>query len=187
LKIKLLRESGYEEALLGLSLNKNQPIENMPKVLDRLSQYDSGHNKALEQIFLWLDITAPRYWWSEFDTYRTGVSKQSESTMYTITKRNLTKDDFENRDVIPAVLGELNTLIDEYNSESSEYNKDEIFFSIKRKLPEGFLQRRVVSINYKSLRNIIIQRNKHRLPEWEKFINFIYESVTHKEFLPKKG
>ena len=85
--IAIPKEAGYEEAILGLSLNKNQPIENMPNVLRRLAHKGGGHSKALESICVWLDITAPRFWWAEFDTYRVGMTKQSQSTIHTLIKR----------------------------------------------------------------------------------------------------
>lgn len=184
MKIEILKEAGYEEALLGLSLNKNQPLERMPQVLHKLATHDGGHNKALESIHVWIDITAPRYWWSEFDTYRVGTSKQSESTMHTITKRLLTKEDFEMEDVTPTTLAELNSLINAYNYEAQDKDeKDEFFFALKRKLPEGFLQRRVVSTNYKSLRNIYQQRKTHKLPEWDKFCSYVEKMLMFGEWL----
>lgn len=76
--IEILNESGYEEAMLGLSLSFNQPVSNMKGVSDRLYDKDGGHNKFLESVCVWLDITMPRYWWSEADTYRISVTKQSE-------------------------------------------------------------------------------------------------------------
>jgi len=82
MRIQVLEESGLSHALLGLSLNKNQPLDNMLTLSDKLASKDGGHNKFLESIAVWLDITAPRYWWSQLDTYRAGVTKQSESTMH---------------------------------------------------------------------------------------------------------
>lgn len=76
--IEILNESGYEEAMLGLSLSFNQPVSNMKGVSDRLYDKDGGHNKFLESVCVWLDITMPRYWWQEFAEYRVGRSSQSE-------------------------------------------------------------------------------------------------------------
>ena len=86
MKVEVVNESGYTEALLGLSLSHNQPIENMADVALKLASKDGGHNKFLESIYIWLDITAPRFWWQEADTYRLST-KQSESTMHTMTNR----------------------------------------------------------------------------------------------------
>jgi len=78
---RVIKEAGYEEALLGLSLSFNADLERMPKRAEKLAPLDKGHNKCLESIAVWLDVRAPRYWWQEYDTYRVGVTKQSESTM----------------------------------------------------------------------------------------------------------
>jgi hypothetical protein len=64
-KIKILKEAGYDEAILGLSLSKGTSIERAKDVAVILSDKDGGHNKLLESIYIWLDVTAPRYWWQE--------------------------------------------------------------------------------------------------------------------------
>jgi len=170
-EVKKLNECGYQEALYGISLNKNQPIENMGPVAHKLCNKDGGHNKFLEHIVVWLEIKAPRFIWQEFDTYRIGVSKSSESTMHTILKRPLTQDDFD----IPIGfwrLRRLNSLI-----------KKQKFLELKNELPEGFLQRRMVVLNYKVLRNIISQRKNHRLPHWKMMIEQILNQLDHPELL----
>ena len=157
MKVTIIKEAGYEEALLGLSLSYNKDPKNMRSVAMKLSSRDGGHNKFLESIVLWLDITAPRYWWQQFDTYRVGVTKQSESTMHTVLKRKLTQEDFEGP-ILTDTLEALNQLI-----------ADKDFGRLKNELPEGFLQRRIVCLNYKVIRHIIRQRRTHRLPEWQMF------------------
>jgi hypothetical protein len=164
MEIKILNESGIEEALLGLSLSYSteKNINELYNIALKLSNKDSGHNKFLESIVVWLDIKAPRYWWSQFDTYRTGITKQSESTMHTITRRHLKQDDFE-YEISEQNLNLLNGLID-------AAKRDKMYFErLKNELPEGFLQRRIVCLNYKAIRNIILQRKNHKLKEWEYF------------------
>jgi hypothetical protein len=172
-EINILKEAGFDEALLGLSLNKNQSIEKMPKVALKLAKMDGGHNKFLESIDVWLDIKAPRYWWSQFDTYRAGVTKQSESTMHTIMKRQLTEDDFS--EYIPSEN------IDTLNG----YIQAKQFNLVKANLPEGFLQRRIVKLSYKNIRNIIQQRKNHRLLEWKFFCDFML-TLENYQFLGLK-
>ena len=143
----------------------------MPEVARRLALKGDGHNKFLESIVLWVDITAPRYWWQQFDTYRVGITKQSESTMHTMTKRPLTQGDFEHR--IPAeTLAHLNDLI---------AGKD--WKQVKRLLPEAFLQRRIVCLSYMALQRMIRQRATHRLEEWRTFVDQILKQVAHPKFL----
>jgi hypothetical protein len=180
--VEIIKESGFEEAMLGLSLsyNKKFNLDEMYKVASMLYHKDSGHNKFLESMQVWIDINMPRYWWSEFDTYRVGVTKQSESTMHTVTKKDLTQDDFIS--VIPSdLLQKLNELITLY-AITSDY-KDIIFREIKSLLPEGFMQRRVVSLNYKVLRHMIKQRKNHRLIEWQDFTRFLQKNCEYKKFL----
>jgi len=173
MRIKVLDERGYESALLGLSLSYKQDPDKMPEVARRLALKEGGHNKFLESIVLWLDITAPRYWWQQFDTYRVGVTKQSESTMHTMTKRPLTQEDFEHP-IPPETLTCLNQLIAE---------KD--WKQVKWLLPEGFLQRRIVCLNYMALQRMIRQRTTHKLEEWRVFIDRVLEQVEHPELLQK--
>lgn len=160
MRVNIINEDGLDEAMLGLSLSYNKEIKNgdeMFAVAKKLASKDGGHNKFLESIVIWIDITAPRYWWQQFDTYRIGITKQSDSTMHTIMKRPLTQEDFETP--IPEyLLMLLNAYIVQKN-----------FDAIKNILPEGFLQRRVVCTNYKVIRNIIKQRETHKLKEWQVF------------------
>jgi hypothetical protein len=171
MKIKILKEEGYNEALLGISLSRNQPLENMPHVAEILHNKDGGHNKFLESISVWLDITAPRYWWQQEATYRIGTTTQSESTMYTILKRELVQEDFENP-ISSIILTEINKMIKEGN-----------FEDVKNNLPEGFLQRRIICTNYKTLRNMILQRKNHKLSQWKYFCNHLLENLEHKDLL----
>jgi thymidylate synthase ThyX len=143
----------------------------MPAVARRLAFLGDGHNKFLESIVVWLDVVAPRYFWQEFDTYRVGVTRQSESTMHTVTQRPLAQTDFSHS-VPEAHLAHLNRLISEGRWEETKWQ-----------LPESFLQRRVVSANYMALQRIVRQRLSHRLPEWREFVDQLIASVEHPEYL----
>jgi len=170
--IKLLNESGYDQALYGLSLPFRTAKKNLPNVALKLKDRGHGHNKFLEHLTVWLSIKAPLFWWKQFDTYRVGVSKQSESTMHKGLSRQLTQEDFS--EPLPqAILDHLNNLIQE---------KD--FRSFNNVLPSGFLQERMVLLSYKTIREIIIQRRDHKLKEWDYLINFFYQNLEHSELLP---
>lgn len=166
MNITILQETGYEHALLALSLSHNAPLERMSDVAKKLGTKDGGHNKFLEMMQIWLDITAPRYWWQQFDTYRIGITKDSESTMHTIMKRPLSQADFQ-YEIYPDTLDHLNALI-----EAGDFDQ------LKNDLPEGFLQRRIVNTNYKTIRNIINQRQYHKLSEWTFFCHSM-QNLTH--------
>lgn len=175
LHVGVLEEAGYNQAMLGISLNKDQPIEKMPKVAEKLAFYDGGHNKFLEQIIIWLLIRAPRYWWQEADTFRLS-SKSSQSTMHTILDNNLTVNNFELESLPEDILRHCNFLL-----------KAKDLLALKRFLPEGFMQKRMWMMSYKTLRNIILQRRNHRLPHWRHFIKQILFQIQHPELLPKLG
>lgn len=181
MQVKVIEEHGYESAVLGISLSYHSTVERAKEIANNLAHKGGGHSKCLESIQVWLDITAPRFYWSEADTYR-HATKQSSSTLHTITKRPLAEDDFE-YGVRPYVLEDLNNLIAEHNSGVSVQRKKELFLLIKNNLPEGFLQRRIMCLNYMSLQNIIRQRTGHRLPQWKVFIDSVLAGVEHPEFL----
>jgi len=166
--VKTINICGAEEAILGLSLSYNQPMDKMDRVADRLAHKGNGHNKFLESICVWQDITAARDWWSQFDTYRIDITKQSESTMHTINKKPLTQENFATR-VKEDYLEYINNLIED---------KAPVAI-IKKALPESFLQRRIVRTNYMTLQSIVRQRHNHKLGEWHCY-------CSHLERLPNK-
>ena len=189
MKVDIIEITGITTALMGLGLSygltSNMDMvdfiytkyDKLLKIAEALAHKQRGHNKFLESINISLDITAPRYWWCEFDTYRVGVTKQSESTIHTITKRTLTQGDFQ-QPIDEFQLTRINYLIARYNREGSPSIKNSIFAKIKNNLPEGFLQRRIIALNAKTLQNIIAQRHNHRLHEWHTFCTTIYNSFV---------
>jgi hypothetical protein len=170
MQVKKLEEAGYKSAMLGLSLSKNQDPDKMPAVAKRLYNKDGGHNKFLESMQVWLLMTLPRYVWQQFDTYRIGMTKQSQSTMHTLMKRPIAQEDFDAL-IWPATINRLNGL-----RERSEFNK------LKNELPEGFLQTRQICTNYKTLRHIMSQRLAHRLPHWRQFCLMVIDQLDRPEF-----
>lgn len=192
MKVQVLDERGFDIAIFGLGFsrgitnemefsdfesvnvddNTNTPEYNqMFEVAHRLASKDNGENKFLESIAVWLDIDAPRYWWMQFDTYRVGVTKQSESTMYGIMRRFIKQDDFEG--FIP----------DEYIEWMNIRIDNDLFWAVTDMLPQSYLQRRIVATNYKALRHIYQQRHNHKLEQWHIFCNALLEQLQHPEFL----
>ncbi len=186
MEVTVLGEAGYEWALRGIGKSFGvDDFERLEGVARRLHNKDGGHNKFLESMVVWLDICAPRYWWVEADTYRTGTTKQSESTIHTITKKELTEDDFEDP-ILEDAVDFMNDLIRNYNKHKDAGEKEiaaRHFRAIKNHLPEGYLQSRIMCTNYKVLRNIFVQRKNHVLTEWQYFIKEILDGVEHPEFL----
>lgn len=149
----------------------------------------SGHDKFLQPISLFVDITLSRSMWQEFDTYRIGVSKQSESTMHTITQDEFSLEDFEldenlvtSRYVVATAKAmvihflSIKTTVDKA-FEEKVINETEYRETIKKILPECFLQKRRVSLNYAVLKTMYKQRINHRNREWPRFLNYMKENT----------
>jgi hypothetical protein len=155
--------------------------ENDKTLSMKLQKAGPEHCKHLRMIMCWADIEAPRYWWQEFDTYRYGVEKVSCSTMHKLTSRELTEDDFEvEKDNAWAynhmrlVKHALNTMIDEYKKEEDPKEKEELWRNLIQNLPQSYIQKRTVMMSYAALRNIVRQREGHKLREWAAFIRWAH-------------
>jgi len=182
MRVRIEGEHGLVPALFGLSLSHGQHknlssdaelLERMTPVANRLAHKGDGHNKFLESIVVWIDINAPRYWWQQFDTYRVGTTKQSESTMHTIGDEEITNSLFEH--TLPlSYIAHLERLRQAGNWET-----------LKNALPEAFLQRRMVCTNYMALQRMIRQRLTQRLPQWRVFCDSILHDAEHPEWLRK--
>lgn len=142
----------------------------------RMIKAGTSDSKFLRQIFVSVDITAPLYWWKEFDTYKVGTVANSTSTMHKLASTPITSDCFEiddfwravpNNQFIEAQINFLEELRQKYlETKDKRYWKELI-----RWLPEGWLQTRTWTANYAVLRNIVSQRKNHRLKyEWDSFI-----------------
>jgi hypothetical protein len=185
MRFTVINCEGFNEAICGAMLSKGVTDYNILTNLketftgalkeraiglaQKLSGADGGHNKFLEQIQYWIVIDAPLYWWKHFDTYRIGVSKSSESTMFKMWKKGVTQEDFEGV-VYKETLELLNKDISEYAKDQSNTN---LFRNIINNIPDGYFQTRLVNINAKSLRNIYAQRKNHKLKEWRDFCKAI--------------
>lgn len=184
MQIQILAEHGHDEALRGMAYSyKDRALDTATwwgaqrdKAYRRaaiLAHRDGGHNKFLESVQVWIDIEASRAWWSELDTYRIGTTKQSESTMHTLAKRAPVMTDFE--------VGTDPEIVSVFLRVWQEARGD--INVLKMNLPEGFLQRRLVCTNYKALRNVIWQREGHRLKQWQTFSDAVLEQIKHPEWL----
>ena len=143
------------------------------ELASRLIKSGTEHCKFLRQIVCWVDITAPRFWWMEFDTYRYGVEKVSCSTMHKLMSRELTTDVFEtdakHSYALLSTVHEINMRIGNYHSEEDPDAKKAIWREIIQILPQSYIQKRTVMMSYAALRNIYRQREGHKLKEWQEF------------------
>lgn len=182
IKIDHTEVHGFKPAMRGMrnpmkSWDKSSP-EKDRELLTRLILSGPEHRKILRMIVVWADITLPRYVWSEFDTYKIGVTASSESTMHKLLARDLSLDDFllveeSDRPVLLEQIEHLNRIIHLAKEEPDQRKKEEYRRRIKALLPESFLQKRTVCTNYEALRNIYHQRKNHRLPEWHEVCAWI--------------
>lgn len=147
--------------------------ENDKSLMQRLFNAGTDHRKYLRMITVYADITAPMYWWKEYDTYKVGTVANSCSTMHTIHKRDLTMDDFsidENAtEYYIGVTIDLNALRRKY----CETKDIETFRTLIGLLPSSYNQKRTVMLNYEVLANIYKSRQGHKLKEWHEFIEWI--------------
>ena len=146
--------------------------ENDLELAKRLVKSGSPHRKFLRQIFVTMDITAPLYFWRQFDTYKIGTVANSTSTMHTLHKRDLTLDDFSTDGMDDMDMMRLERVIKEINDNRQMYvkSKEKIYWrGMVMLLPSCFNQMRTVSMNYEVALNIYNQRKGHKLTEWEQF------------------
>lgn len=144
----------------------------------RLVRGGSEHRKFLRQIIIQADLTLPRYIWQEVDTYKVATVRNSCSTMHKLGHRDLTEDDFQDRDVFPYVLNVLNAAATCYRDKQAfviGQAKQEAILTLegydivrwmKKHLPEGFLQKATYLMSYETALAWIRQRRNHRNKEW---------------------
>ena len=167
----------------------------------RLIAGGGEHRKFMRQIFVSVDITAPLYWWKEFDTYKVGTTANSTSTMHKLASKPITPDCFEmddfedvgycfcevGDDTIEYKTGDLmNALIENLERLRQKYNetKDKRYWKeLVRLLPNGWLQTRTVTMNYENLRNMYHQRDHHKLTEWHSFCDWVKILPYAQEFI----
>lgn len=174
-----------------------------PKDMDlcrRLINGGSEHRKFLRQIMVSVDITAPLYWWKEFDTYKVGTTANSTSTMHKLASTPITLDCFETDDYDLSLLiaepeygdkempfgGFVENLIENLEELRQKYleTKDKRYWKeLIRWLPNGWLQTRTITMNYENLRSMYHQRENHKLTEWHSFCDWVKELPYAKEFI----
>lgn len=143
--------------------------ENDLSLATKLARAGSDHRKFLRQIFVTMDITAPLYWWKEFDTYKVGTVANSTSTMHKIQAKEFTRDDFSCEKMTGAAMDMMDAVIECLEAERVKYNetKDKAnWINMIQLLPSSFNQMRTVTMNYEVLINIYYARRYHKLSEW---------------------
>ena len=170
-------------------------------LMKRLYKAGPEHRKFLRMIVVTMDITAPLYWWKEFDTYKVGTVANSCSTMHKIAEKEFTLDDFSHehltffsRNVINATIKEMNIYrkwyidYDSYNDDDrmeldsiGVHSKKECWWQLIQLLPSSYNQRRTVQMSYENVVTIMKQRKGHKLDEWNELIEIFKEFPGIKE------
>ena len=142
----------------------------------RLAVSGSDHRKYLRQVFVSVDITAPIYWWKEFDTYKVGTTANSTSTMHRIHSKDFSRDDFSTDHMTEGALGALDNMIsflEESRIKFTETKDKKYWYDIIQLLPTSYNQMRTVTLNYENLINMYYARRSHKLDEWHTFCDWI--------------
>lgn len=158
-------------------------------LMRRLVRAGSSHRKFLRQIFVSVDITAPRYWWAEMDTYKVGTTANSCSTMHKIAAKEFELDDFSHEHLCAQSLKVFDNVIDTLNIERNNFLqcKDKwCWWQLIQLLPQSYNQRRTITLTYENLLNMVSQRRGHKLDEWHDFCDWVF-TLPYAEELLKEG
>ena len=199
LKIENTEVMGWEHAIRGMRNPKNSWEKsdstfhlmidddkaedfigkNDLNLMTALRNAGTDHRKFMRMIVVYLDITAPLYWWKEFDTYKVGTVANSCSTMHKIAAKEFTLDDFSHEHlqddsvaVLESVIHTLNVHREWFNNKVLDDPKID-WWQLIQLLPSSYNQKRTLLVNYEVLANIYHQRKGHRLDEWTTFCEWI--------------
>lgn len=160
-------------------------------LMKRLAKAGTDHRKFMRMITVYLDITAPLYWWKEFDTYKVGTVANSCSTMHKIAEKEFEMGDFSYEHMKPTSIKIMHDIIDILNKYRADYNnqeaeklgvKKDYWWQMIQLLPSSYNQRRTVMLNYEVLANIYKSRKDHKLDEWRTFCSWI-ETLPYSELI----
>ncbi|MGI5989319.1 MAG: hypothetical protein ACOX78_03515 [Lachnospiraceae bacterium] len=142
----------------------------------RLARAGSDHRKFIRQIFVSVDITAPLYWWKEFDTYKVATVANSTSTMHKIHAKPFERADFSCDHMDEKTLAMLDEVIAYLESVRQEYVKTkdkQLWYDMIQLLPESYNQMRTITMNYETLVNQYYARRDHKLQEWHEYCRWV--------------
>lgn len=183
----------------GNGCNGNQYLEfvigaNDLVLMKKLVKAGSDHAKFMRFINVTMDVTAPLYWWKEFDTYKVGTVANSCSTMHKIADKEFALDDFSHEHLTPAAIATIRTVIERLNFARKEFLKGrkgsefgmpsakEYWWDMIQLLPSSYNQKRTVQLNYAVLRNMYHARKNHKLDEWRDFCAWV-ETLPYHELI----
>ena len=155
-------------------------------LMQKLFKGGTEHRKFMRQIFVSMDITAPLYWWKEYDTYKVGTVANSCSTMHKIHAKEFTLDDFSVEHLdgwsLEHFKGTLD-LLNKYRYDFIETKDKDYWWQMIQLLPSSYNQRRTITMNYENVVSMIKQRENHKLDEWRSFVKLLNELPYIKEIM----
>ena len=153
----------------------------------RLRRAGSDHRKFLRQVMVSADVTAPLYWWKEYDTYKVGTVANSTSTMHKIHSKPFSREDFSTDHMTEPTLAFMDQVIEKLEEIRLRYleegKKKEDWYDMIQLLPSSYNQMRTCSLNYETLINIYYARKDHKLQEWHSFCDWIASLPYGKELI----
>lgn len=188
----------WRETIVGYDVEYRAVGMNDRALMKKLVKAGSDHAKFMRMINVTADITAPLYWWKEFDTYKVGTVANSCSTMHTIANKEFTLDDFSHEHLTPAAIATIRTVIERLNasrvyflrrqefSNSEMPSAKEYWWDMIQLLPSSYNQKRTVQLNYAVLHNMYHARRNHKLDEWRDFCSWV-ESLPYAELITLGG
>ena len=190
----------YENCPYGYDYLKTIVGPNDLDLMKRLRNAGTDHRKFMRMITVYLDITAPLYWWKEFDTYKVGTVANSCSTMHKIAAKEFTLNDFSHEHLFHNIndtemwldvdfLKVLDNTIFYLNKARELYLKThdkKYWWQMIQLLPSSYNQKRTVMLNYEVLANIYPMRKNHKLNEWRDFCDWI-ETLPYSELITGEG
>lgn len=166
--------------------------ENDHALMMRLAKAWPEHAKYRRMIVVYADVTAPLYWWKEYDTYKVGTVANSCSTMHKVTAKQFDLQDFSHEHLTIAssvalqeVIYHLNYWWAKYDTAETDEIKKEYWWQIIQMLPSSYNQKRTIMLNYEVLANIYRQRKNHKLDEWRQFCSWA-SSLPYSELITGK-
>lgn len=155
-------------------------------LMKRLYKSGPEHRTYARMICVWVDVTAPLYWWKEMDRYGIGKSQVSTSTMHKIHAKEFTLDDFSHEHLNISAISTLEYVIEQLNLDRNAYHnsKDKHYWwQMIQLLPSSYNQKRTVCMSYETVFKIIKERTGHRLDEWNEFVEILKDLPYVKEII----
>lgn len=160
--------------------------ENDLALMKKLYKAGTEHRTYARMIYVWMDITAPLYWWKEMDRYGVGKSQVSTSTMHKIHAKKFTLDDFSHEHLNISAISTLEYVIEQLNLDRNAYynSKDKHYWwQMIQLLPSSYNQKRTICMSYETVFKIIKERTGHRLDEWNEFVEILKDLPYVREII----